>query len=61
MSNIGEIQFDIDKLEPGEGTIANVFFLKWPGIIPFITVGRKWWIHEGQRLVGIGEILEIFP
>jgi hypothetical protein len=60
VSNIGEIQFDIDKLEPGEETIARVFFLKWPRIIPFITVGRKWWIHEGRHLVGTGEILKIF-
>lgn len=57
---IGEIQFEnMEEIKPGEEGDVIVYFLKMPAIIPFLTTGRKWWLHEGQRLVGVGEIYSI--
>lgn len=59
-SYIGDIQFDEPGfLEPGETRIVAVRFLR--NYIPeeYIQVGKKWFINEGGRTVGDGEIIEI--
>lgn len=55
---IGDILFDgQDLIEPGETKIVTVRFLKVPGIEKYIMPGQKWFINEGARTLGIGEIL----
>jgi translation elongation factor EF-Tu-like GTPase len=57
---IGEILFDDQELiEPGKTKIVIVRFLKTPQVEKYINVGQKWYINEGARTVGLGEILEI--
>ena len=57
---IGDIQFDDKELiEPGETKIVAVRFLKVPEVENYIKVGQEWFINEGVRTVGFGEILEI--
>jgi translation elongation factor EF-Tu-like GTPase len=56
---IGDIRFDDQELiQPGESKVATVRFLKVPEIEKYINVGRKWFINEGARTLGFGEILE---
>jgi translation elongation factor EF-Tu-like GTPase len=58
---IGDIQFDGQKLVyPGETTIVTVRFLKQQPIKNYMKVGQKWFINEGARNVGAGEILEVY-
>jgi translation elongation factor EF-Tu-like GTPase len=55
---IGDIQFDDQELiEPGETKIVTVRFLKVPEIEKYINAGQKWFLNEGARTVGFGEIL----
>jgi hypothetical protein len=59
---IGDIQFEPDKtIVPGETAIVIVCFLLVP-IVPelseYLTIGRKWYLHEGARLIGYAEILK---
>lgn len=57
---IGDIQFDDQELiEPGETKVITVRFLKMKEVEKYINVGQKWFINEGTRTVGFGEILEI--
>jgi len=57
---IGDIQFDDQvTLEPGETKTVTVRFIKVPAIEKYIVVGQKWFINEGGRTIGVGEILEI--
>ncbi len=56
---IGDIQFeDQELIEPGETKIVTVRFLKVPEIEKYITEGRKWFINEASKTLGIGEILK---
>lgn len=56
---VGDIQFSEQELiEPGETKIVIVRFLKNPEVEKYIKVGQKWFINEGARTVGFGEILE---
>jgi len=56
---IGDIQFDDQELiKPGETKVVTVRFLKVPKVEKYINVGQKWFINEGARTVGFGEILE---
>ncbi len=56
---IGDIQFDDQELiEPGETKIGTVRFLKVPEVEKYINVGQKWFINEGARTLGTGEIIE---
>jgi translation elongation factor EF-Tu-like GTPase len=57
---IGDIQFDNQELiEPGETKVVTVRFLKIPEIEKYITVGQNWFINEGSKTIGFGEISEI--
>lgn len=57
---IGDIKFEgQDTIEPGEQKIVTVRFLLNQPIEKYISVGRKWWIHEGQAVIGEAEILEV--
>jgi translation elongation factor EF-Tu-like GTPase len=56
----GEIQFqDQELIKPGETKIVTVRFLKVPPVEKYMNVGQKWFINEGPRTIGEGEILEI--
>lgn len=57
---IGDIVFNhIDRIEPGSTEFATVRFLNIPGLERFIHAGQKWLLHEGRRLVGDAEIMEV--
>jgi hypothetical protein len=59
-SYMGDIVFDDQQtIEPGEEKIVTVRFLLNQRVDPFLNVGRKWWIHEGGRVIGEAEIIEI--
>jgi len=56
---IGQVNFDNDKwLLPGETETIYVEFLKLFGIEDYLTIGRKWWIHEANLKVGEAEIIK---
>ncbi|GAO42534.1 hypothetical protein [Flavihumibacter petaseus] len=59
-SYLGEIKFD-DKetLEPGRSRVVRVQFLKVPAVKRFMKPMRRWYLHEGTKLVGYGTILEV--
>lgn len=57
---IGEIQFDRDEwIQPGEERVVTVQFVFVPEIEKYLVAGRKWWIHEGSKVVGEAEIVEV--
>lgn len=57
---VGDILFDGQELiEPGETIIATVRFLNLPSIEKYIKIGQKWFINEGRKTLGFGEILQI--
>lgn len=57
---IGDIIFEGQELiDPGENKIVTVRFLKHPAIAKYIKVGQKWFINEGARTLGFGEIIDI--
>lgn len=56
---VGEIQFDGEEIQPGEEQVVTVYFMDTPTTRPWIHVGRKWWIHEGTKLAGLGEIISV--
>ena len=57
---IGDIKFDgQDTIEPGEEQLVTVRFLLNQPIEKYISVGRKWWIHEGPNVIGEAEIVEV--
>jgi translation elongation factor EF-Tu-like GTPase len=57
---VGDIQFnDQELIEPGESKVVTVRFLKVPEIEKYIYVGQQWYINDGAKTVGFGEILEI--
>lgn len=56
---VGDIKFDGNTIDPGEQSVVTVRFLRSQPIEKYISIGRRWWIHEGPRVVGEAEILEI--
>jgi hypothetical protein len=57
---IGDIVFDgQDSIEPGEEKIVTVRFLINQRIEEYLNIGRKWWIHEGERNIGEAEMIGI--
>lgn len=58
-SYIGEITFDKERLQPGDEGIVTVNFLPGQSVENYLSVGQKLWIHEGARLVGEADILEV--
>jgi translation elongation factor EF-Tu-like GTPase len=56
---IGQINFDDGKwILPGETVEVTIEFLNLFGIERYITIGRKWWIHEGASKIGEAEIIK---
>jgi len=59
-SYIGEIRFDKpDFILPGESAEVNVAFLNIDEIKKYIKPGQKWFIYEGTKFFGEGEIVSI--
>lgn len=59
---IGDINFDhSDLFLPGETHEVLIRFLFHMPIEKYLNVGRKWWIHEGLKIIGEAEMLEIIP
>lgn len=56
---MGEIMFDKEWIQVGDEEIVTVRFIRGQSIDKYLTVGQKWWIHEGPHLVGHAEILEV--
>lgn len=57
---IGMIEFEGKEIiELGETKTVKVRFLKNPVVEEFVEVGKKWFIYEGARLVGEGEITNV--
>ena len=57
---IGEIQFDQQEIiELGESKNVTVKFLRLWEIEKYLSVGQKWFIFEGSKLVGDAEIIGI--
>lgn len=55
---IGDIIFEgQERIEPGETKNVTVRFLINQPIEKYFEKGRKWWIHEGERVVGEAEII----
>jgi translation elongation factor EF-Tu-like GTPase len=58
VSFVGDIQFDDqDMINPGETKIVTVRFLNVPEVERYIQKGQRWFINEGARNVGVGEML----
>lgn len=60
---VGDIQLGKeDIMLPGETKEVIVRFLSIQPIDEYLDIGRKWWIHEGPRLIGEAEIIDVeFP
>lgn len=56
---IGEITFDKEWIQLGDNETVTVRFIPTQSIGKYLNVGQKWWIHEGQKLVGEAEILDV--
>jgi translation elongation factor EF-Tu-like GTPase len=57
---IGELQIqDGSRIQPGESTEVAVVFLNVGDIKNLLTVGRRWRIQEGSKLVAVAEVLSI--
>lgn len=54
---IGNINFKGEDLMPGEERITTIRFLLVKELEQYLTKGRKWWLHEGPRLIGEAEVL----
>ncbi len=55
---IGDIVFEGQPtIEPGETKDVAVRFLINQPIEKYLDKGRKWWIHEGGKLIGEAEII----
>lgn len=58
---IGDIQFeDQELIAPGETKIVTVRFLRVHEIENYMKAGQKWFINEGARTLGFGEVLEVY-
>jgi translation elongation factor EF-Tu-like GTPase len=56
---VGEINFDKEWIQLGDNEIVTVTFPLDRSVEKYLEVGRRWWIHEGQKLVGEAEIIEV--
>lgn len=60
--HVGFIDFDEgESLEPGEEAEREIVFSAAPGLVETLTPRREWRIQEGERLVGVGAVLEVLP
>ncbi len=59
-SFMGDIQFsEQDLIMPGEIKIVTIRFLRRAEIEKYMQVGQTWFIMEGVKIIGFGEILEV--
>ena len=57
---IGDIIFeDQSTIEPGETKIVTIRFLLNQPIEKYLSKGRKWWIHEGLKVIGEARITSL--
>lgn len=57
-SFIGDIVFTDQKtIEPGEEKIVTVRFLINQPIEKYLDKGRRWWLHEGSKIIGEAEFI----
>jgi len=57
---IGQITFEKNEfIQLGETEIVTVEFLRLFDIDKYMTIGRKWWIHEAKYVIGEAEIIDI--
>ena len=57
---IGQLQIPAGELvSPGETRDLEVVFLNGRGLSELLSVGRRWRIQEGARLVAKAEVLEV--
>ena len=56
---IGQIDFDKERIFPGETENVRVMFLKHQNIEELIKEGRTWWIHERSRKIGEAKVIGI--
>lgn len=53
---IGDIKFD-GIIYPGESKVVTVRFLKGQDIDQYMNFGQRWFINEGTKTIGFGEII----
>jgi translation elongation factor EF-Tu-like GTPase len=58
---MGEVQFDDERILPGQEKVVMVKFIRYEPMQKYLKVGAQWWIHEGPRMVGEAQIIEILP
>jgi hypothetical protein len=57
---IGEVNFEAQELiMPGTTAEVVVRFLFLSPLEKYLEIGRKWWIHEGSKIVAEAEILSV--
>jgi translation elongation factor EF-Tu-like GTPase len=57
---VGDIHFeDQELIQPGETKLVTVRFLKQPAIEKYMKIGQQWFINEGARTLGFGEIVKV--
>jgi hypothetical protein len=57
---IGDLQFGEGNLiKPGETQNVVARFLTHQPIEQYLSIGQKWWIHEGPRKIGEAKIISI--
>ena len=57
---IGQIDLpDGLELHPGQSIITSISFFNSPGLEEQLYPGRQWGVQEGERLVGIGTVIEV--
>jgi translation elongation factor EF-Tu-like GTPase len=57
---MGDIRLDDGQvLHPGEHGEVTVRFLFREVLVALLKPGRKWWIHEGSKMIGEAEVIEV--
>ena len=56
---IGQIDFDKERIFPGETENVKIMFIRDQKIEELIKERGTWWIHEGERKIGEAKVLEI--
>ena len=55
---IGQIDFGTVPCHPGETRDVTIEFLDAPELNDLLQNGREWRIQEGDRLIGVGLVIE---
>ena len=57
---MGDFQFGLNNfIEPGTNQIVTARFPTHQLIEQYLTIGQKWWIHEGLIKIGEAEMIKI--